>query len=78
MKSKWYSVLDERRFLYKVHFENPSIEIKAKIWTSLMKGITEDFAMRLSATYNFSGGQIENISRKSMVNSIITGKKTIP
>lgn len=68
----------ERRFLYKVRFENPSVQVKAKIWTSLMNDITEDFAMNLSESYNFSGGQIENISRKSMTSSIISGVKPTP
>ena len=64
----------ERRFLYKVLFNSPTQGVKAKIWRSMVEEITEDDASRLAADYNFTGGQIENISRKLNVEYIITGE----
>lgn len=61
----------ERRFLYKIHFENPSDEVKARIWQSMMHDLSEDDARRLAHSFNFTGGQIENILRKQAVRSIL-------
>lgn len=61
----------ERRFLYKVRFEKPSLETKSKIWLSMMPELTESQAEELAREYDFSGGQIENISRKKKIQSII-------
>lgn len=63
----------ERRFLYKVHFENPSVEAKTKIWSSLIPELAEGEPERLAGKYAFSGGQIENISRKRIVQSVLSG-----
>lgn len=63
----------ERRFLYKIKFSKPSLEAKTGIWQSLMPALDRPQAELLATTYEFSGGQIENISRKCMVYSILTG-----
>ncbi len=65
----------ERRFLYKVHFENPSYEAKRKIWNALIPELDESEAVRLAKGFSFSGGQIENISRKRIVQAVLTGKE---
>lgn len=66
----------ERRFLFKVEFEKPDEEVKAKLWTSMLgEGITDEDARRLASRYDFSGGQIENIARKCTVEYILSGKK---
>ena len=64
----------ERRFLYKIKFEKPSIEAKGKIWKSLLPTLSEDEAGELARGFDFSGGQIENISRKRVIQTIIDGK----
>ena len=63
----------ERRFLYKVKFDVPSTEVKSKIWLSMMPELDRTQAQGLSQRFDFSGGQIENVSRKRMVQSIISG-----
>ncbi len=63
----------ERRFLYKVLFKTPSVGVKAKIWKSMVEDITERDAERLASEYSFTGGQIENITRKLDVDYIISG-----
>ena len=65
----------ERRFLYKVEFEKPSLQVKSSIWQTMLTGLSEQDAMTLALRFDFSGGQIENIARKSVVNRIISGKE---
>ena len=64
----------ERRFLYKIEFECPSTEAKSAIWRSMIADLSDDDAVALATKYDFSGGQIENIARKSVVDKIILGK----
>ena len=64
----------ERRFLYKVEFHQPSVEAKTNIWKSLMPEISHETAQTLAHNYDFSGGQIENIARKVMVNQLLFGE----
>jgi SpoVK/Ycf46/Vps4 family AAA+-type ATPase len=61
----------ERRFLYKVKFDKPSHLIRQKMWQSMIPELTADDAQELSKRYDFSGGQIENIARKCVVDSIL-------
>jgi hypothetical protein len=65
----------ERRFLYKIEFEKPSIEVKQSIWESMMPDLSESEAHELASLYDFSGGQIENIVRKRMIDDIINGNE---
>ena len=64
----------ERRFLYKVEFHQPSTEAKTNIWKSLMPMLSDDNAHSLACSFDFSGGQIENIARKVMVDQLLFGK----
>jgi SpoVK/Ycf46/Vps4 family AAA+-type ATPase len=66
----------ERRFLYKIKFENPSLKNRAGIWQSLLSDLPENQAVELSTRFELSGGQIENIARKVEVDWITDGKKT--
>ena len=61
----------ERRFLYKVRFEKPSLEARVSIWRSMMPSLSEAEAGELAANFNFSGGQIENIVRKREIKALI-------
>ena len=63
----------ERRFLYKLHFENPSTEIKARIWQSMMQDLPEQEALTLANSFNFTGGQIENVLRKRTIRFVLDG-----
>ena len=63
----------ERRFLYKIEFERPSTETKSAIWRSMIADLSNDDAVALATKYDFSGGQIENVARKSVVDKIILG-----
>ena len=64
-----------RRFLFKVEFEKPRAETRAKIWRSMLKDISAEDALTLASRYDFSGGNIENIARKAAVGYVISGEK---
>jgi hypothetical protein len=63
----------ERRFLYKIEFEKPNKKSRSLIWKSIIPELSEEQALALSARYEFSGGQIENIARKRTVDYIVRG-----
>ena len=67
----------ERRFIYKVRFERPDVEQQRKIWQSMLPSLSEDMAFQLASSFNFSGGQIENIVRKCDVESILYGESSV-
>ena len=66
----------ERRFLYKVKFNAPSIQTRRHIWQSIMPEISEESASWLAIHYNLSGGQIENVARRYAINTILYGPPT--
>lgn len=63
----------ERRFLYKVEFHRPTVEAKQQIWRAMLPEVEDSVLHRLATTYDLTGGQIENVARKHMVNSILYG-----
>lgn len=65
----------ERRFLYKICFGKPSIEARSNIWRSMIPEMQEDEAMQLAKSFDFSGGQIENVVRKRAVDIVLNGYK---
>ncbi|MHC6203855.1 ATP-binding protein [Breznakiellaceae bacterium SP9] len=62
----------ERRFLYKIEFDKPSIEARQAIWQNFIPTLAGAETKELAALYNFSGGQIENIARKRTIESVIS------
>ena len=64
----------ERRFLYKIKFERPTLEARMSIWHTMMPTLEEDVILTLATKYDFSGGQIENIARHYAINSILHGQ----
>ena len=63
----------ERRFLYKVRFDRPTVEARVAIWREMMPDLAPSDASRLAERYDFSGGQIENIARLYAIDAIIHG-----
>ena len=61
----------ERRFLYKVEFEKPSLQVRTQIWQSMMPDVDEATLSSIASQYDFSGGQIENIARKALVDDLL-------
>lgn len=65
----------ERRFLFKVEFKLPEQNARTKIWKSMITDLSQQDAETLASAYDFSGGNIENIARKSTVEYILSGEK---
>ena len=61
----------ERRFLFKIHFDKPTIEAKVNIWRDKLPILAETEASRLASRFDFSGGEIDNVVRKAMMEEII-------
>ncbi len=61
----------ERRFLYKVKFNKPTLEARMQIWQSMLPDLAESDIRILAEKYDFSGGQIENIARRYAIDSIL-------
>jgi hypothetical protein len=60
----------ERRFLFKVEFTNPVPEAGRRIWKSKLPELTESQAEFLATKFNLSGGEIDNITRKYIIDNI--------
>lgn len=67
----------ERRFLYKVKFEKPSVESRAQIWRIMLPTLKKKEALHLASKFDLSGGEIENVVRRHTVNCILSGKEKI-
>ena len=67
----------DRRFLFKLEFEKPTNEARKRIWQSLLDGLNDEQATELANKFDFSGGQIQNISRKQVINAIFSGNDSI-
>jgi SpoVK/Ycf46/Vps4 family AAA+-type ATPase len=66
----------ERRFLFKIKFDKPSIQAKQKIWQSKLDWLGDKDALLLATEYSFSGGEIDNIVRKATMEEVLTGNKS--
>ena len=64
----------DRRFIYKLKFEKPDKEIRIKIWKDKLPDLNEDDIQKISE-YSLSGGQIDNIVKKYLINKILEGKR---
>lgn len=67
----------ERRFLYKIRYDKPTTEARAKIWQIMLPALTDGDAATLAGMFDLSGGEIENIARKQLVNSILSGADVV-
>ena len=67
----------DRRFIYKVEFEKPTNQARKLIWKSMLSSLNDEQATELANRFDFSGGQIQNISRKQVINAIFSGKEEL-
>jgi SpoVK/Ycf46/Vps4 family AAA+-type ATPase len=65
----------ERRFLFKVKFENPSAENAAKIWKSKLPTLSSNESVQFASQFSYSGGEMENIARKAIMDEIVFSNK---
>jgi SpoVK/Ycf46/Vps4 family AAA+-type ATPase len=66
----------DRRFIYKLEFQKPEIDTRRLIWKSIIPELSTEDTQKLAATYDFTGGQIENIARKRTINDILNEKES--
>jgi SpoVK/Ycf46/Vps4 family AAA+-type ATPase len=64
----------ERRFLYKIKFNKPSVEARMRIWKSMIPALSDGESKILASKYDFSGGQIENIARHYAIDNVLHGE----
>ena len=63
----------ERRFLYKIQFPKPQSAVRMAIWKEMLPELSDEDLKVVAEKYDFSGGQIENITRKCDIESILYG-----
>ena len=66
----------ERRFLYKICFDRPDVSVREKIWHTMIPSLSSQECHDLAVSYELSGGQMENVSRKFTINAILHGNET--
>jgi hypothetical protein len=65
----------ERRFLFKIEFGKPSLEARKSIWRMQIPELKDGEAAVLAEKFDFTGGQIENIARKHIIDAVLSGDK---
>ncbi len=63
----------ERRFLFKIKFDMPSLNARKSIWLAKMPSLNDDDAKTLAADFSFTGGEIDNIVRKATIMEVLNG-----
>ena len=63
----------DRRFIYKMHFSLPELETSIKIWERAFPFLSTEQNTYLSKEFQFSGAQIDNISRKCAIDYLLSG-----
>lgn len=63
----------DRRFLFKVKYQKPGILQRQKIWQEKLPDYTEIVIHELATQFNLSGGQIDNIVRKTEIDYVLKG-----
>lgn len=66
----------ERRFAMKFQFESPNETAKVSIWKSAIKGLRQQEAIALVKQFDFTPGEINNVARRFMVESLLGLEKS--
>jgi AAA+ superfamily predicted ATPase len=61
----------ERRFLYRVEFEKPTKETQKQLLKNSFPLLSNELLLQVVDNYSFTGGQIYNIKKKYIMQSII-------
>ncbi|MBQ3750030.1 MAG: ATP-binding protein [Bacteroidales bacterium] len=64
-----------RRFLFKIKFGQPTEEAKQSIWKDKLSWLTDDDCRQLAMHHDFSGGEIDNIVRKVVMEEVLHGAR---
>lgn len=63
----------ERRFLFKIRLDKPGVEAKKNIWQDKLPILSAEQAHKLALDFDFSGGEIDNIVRKTTMQEVLEG-----
>jgi SpoVK/Ycf46/Vps4 family AAA+-type ATPase len=63
----------ERRFLFKIEFHKPDRPNRLSIWRSMIPELSGPDMETLADRFEFSGGQIENVARKWIMEQALSG-----
>lgn len=61
----------DRRFLYKMNFDNPGTDAIRAIWKTKFPAMEQSFIDALSEEFLLTGAQIENVRKKSLVDFLL-------
>ena len=64
----------ERRFLFKIRFDRPTLEAKASIWRDKLPALTDTETAELASRFDLSGGEIDNVVRKVLMEEVVSGE----
>lgn len=64
-----------RRFLFKIEFGQPTAVAKQSIWKSKLEWLPDEDCRALSTKFDFSGGEIDNIVRKVVMEEVLHGTR---
>ena len=64
-----------RRFLFKVPFDKPTVEAKKSIWKDKLSWLGDKDTAMLAQRHDLSGGEIDNVVRKSLMEEVIKGRR---
>ncbi len=64
-----------RRFLFKIQFGQPTAEAKQSIWKDKLSWLSDDDCWQLATRHDFSGGEIDNIVRKVVMEEVLHGTR---
>ena len=64
-----------RRFLFKIKFGQPTTEAKQSIWKDKISWLSDDDCRQLAIHHDFSGGEIDNIVRKVVMEEVLHGTR---
>lgn len=64
-----------RRFLFKIEFKQPTAEAKQSIWKSKLEWLADEDCRALATKFDFSGGEIDNIVRKVVMEEVLHGTR---
>ena len=68
-----------RRFLFKIQFRQPTAEAKQSIWKDKLSWLSDEDCRQLATRHDFSGGEIDNIVRKVVMEEVLHGTRpTLP
>ncbi|WP_156100675.1 AAA family ATPase [Gillisia sp. Hel_I_29] len=65
----------ERRFLFKIQIESPGLIAREKIWQQKLDFLSPNQYLELAQSFQLSGGEIDNITRKILMHEILNDEK---